>query len=43
MASPFLVPTGELFRQRGTRHRFTRSARLPGVSLSVSRLTDDDV
>jgi uncharacterized protein len=43
MASPFLVPTGELFRHRGTRHRFTRSARLPGVALSVSRLTDDDV
>jgi uncharacterized protein len=43
MASPFLVPTGELFKHRGARQRFTRSARLPGVELSSSRVTDDEV
>jgi uncharacterized protein len=43
MASPFLVPTGELFKHRGVRQRFTRSARLPGVALTSSRLTDDEV
>ena len=43
MASPFLVPTGELFKHRGVRQRFTRSARLPGVGLSSSRVTDDEV
>jgi len=43
MASPFLVPTGELFKHRGVRQRFTQSGRLPGVGLSSSRVTDDDV
>jgi uncharacterized protein len=40
---PFLVPTGELFRQRGTRHQLTLAGRLPGLALSTAELTDDDV
>jgi uncharacterized protein len=43
VASPFLVPTGELFRHQGVRQQLTRTGRLPGVVLSSSRLTDDDV
>jgi uncharacterized protein len=39
----FVVPTGELFRHRGTRHRLTLAGGLPGVALSASRLTADDV
>jgi DUF177 domain-containing protein len=40
---PFLVPTGELFRHRGVRQQATLVGRLPGLALSTSRLTDDDV
>lgn len=43
MPSPFVVPTGELFRQRGTRRQITRTGPLRGLALSSSRLTDDEV
>jgi len=38
--NPFLVPTAELFRHRGTRSRVERHGPLPGVELSASRLAD---
>jgi uncharacterized protein len=40
---PFLVPTGELFRQRGARHPLRLSGPLPDLALSITRLTGDDV
>jgi uncharacterized protein len=40
---PFVVPTGELFRQRGARHRLTLTGPLPALALSASRLTGDVV
>jgi uncharacterized protein len=40
---PFVVPTGELFRHRGTRHTLTLAGVVPGVALSTSRLTGGDV
>lgn len=40
---PFVVPTGELFRHRGSRQRVTLAGPLPGLALSASRLTGDDV
>ena len=43
MSRPFLVPTGELFRRRGARHPVTRVGPLPGLALSTTRLTSDDV
>lgn len=43
MSRPFLVPTGELFRRRGERHRVTLAGPLPGLALSTARLTDGDV
>ncbi|HEX6425420.1 MAG TPA: YceD family protein [Acidimicrobiales bacterium] len=43
MRRPFLVPTGELFRRRGERHRVTLAGPLHGLALSTARLTDDDV
>jgi uncharacterized protein len=39
----FLVPTGELFRHRGTRQPVTLVGPLPGLVLSTTRLTGDDV
>jgi uncharacterized protein len=39
----FLVPTGELFRRRGTRQPVTLAGTLPGLELSTTRLTGDDV
>jgi DUF177 domain-containing protein len=43
VARPFLIPTGELFRQRGARHPLTLVGPLPGLALSTTRLTTDDV
>lgn len=43
MARPFLLPTGELFRYRGARHQVSLVGPLPGLALSTTRLTDDDV
>lgn len=43
MARPFLISTGELFRQRGARHPLTLAGPLPGLRLSTTRLTGDDV
>ena len=43
MSRPYLVPTGELFRRRGVRHPVTLSGPLPGLALSITRLTGDDV
>ncbi|HEX6417139.1 MAG TPA: YceD family protein [Acidimicrobiales bacterium] len=43
MSRPFVVPTGELFRRRGERHHVVLAGPLPGLALSTSRLTDDDV
>jgi uncharacterized metal-binding protein YceD (DUF177 family) len=43
VSRPFVVPTGELFRQRGARHELTLVGPLPGLALSSSRLTGDDV
>ena len=43
MARPFLISTGELFRQRGARHPLTLVGPLPGLTLSTTRLTGDDV
>lgn len=43
MSRPFLVPTGELFRRRGERHRVTLAGPLRGLALSTSRLADGDV
>ena len=43
MRPPFVVPTGELFRQRGARHAVTLAGPLPGLAVSVTRLTGDDV
>lgn len=43
MARPFLISTSELFRQRGARHPLTLAGQLPGLALSTTRLTGDDV
>lgn len=43
MARPFLISTGELFRQRGAVHPLTLAGPLPGLALSSTRLTGDDV
>jgi uncharacterized protein len=43
MRAPFVVPTGELFRRRGARHALTLAGPLPGLALSATRLTGDDV
>lgn len=43
MSRPFVVSTGELFRHRGARQRVLLAGPLPGVVLSTSRLTDDNV
>ncbi len=43
MARPFLVPTGELFRHRGARHQVSLVGPLPGLALSTTGLTSDDV
>ena len=43
MSRPFVVSTGELFRHTGARQRVQLAGPLPGVVLSTSRLTDDDV
>ena len=43
MARPFLISTGELFRHRGARHPLTLAGPLPGLRLSTTRLTGDDV
>jgi uncharacterized protein len=43
VSRPFVVPTGELFRQRGVRHAVTLVGPLPGLALSTARLTTDDV
>lgn len=43
MARPFLISTSELFRQRGSRHPLTLAGPLPGLALSATRLTGDDV
>ena len=43
MGAPFLVPTSELFRRRGARHRLELAGPVRGVALSSSQLTDDDV
>jgi uncharacterized protein len=43
MSRPFVVPTGELCRHPGSRHQVLLVGPLPGVALSTSRLTDDDV
>jgi uncharacterized protein len=40
---PFLVPTGELFRHPGARQHLTLAGPLPGLELSTTRLTGDDV
>jgi uncharacterized protein len=40
---PFVVPTGELFGRRGARHPVTLAGPLPGLALSTTRLTGDDV
>lgn len=37
------MPSGELFRQRGSRHQLTLTGRLPGLALSTAGLTDDEV
>jgi len=42
-ANPFLVPTAELFRHHGARQHVERAGPFPGLGLSASRLTDDDV
>jgi uncharacterized protein len=43
MSRRFVVSTGELFRHPGARQRVQLAGPLPGVMLSTSRLTDDDV
>ena len=43
MSRPFVVPTGELFRHPGARQQVLLAGPLSGVTLSASRLTDDDV
>ncbi len=43
MSRPFVVSTGELFRHPGVRQQALLVGPLPGVALSTSRLTDDDV
>jgi uncharacterized protein len=43
VARPFQISTGELFRQRGARHPLTLVGPLPGLALSTTRLTGDDV
>jgi len=43
VARPFLISTSELFRQRGARHPLTLAGPLPGLALSITRLTRDDV
>jgi DUF177 domain-containing protein len=40
VTSPFVVPTAELFRHRGTQSPIHRHGPLPGVALSTSRLAD---
>ena len=40
---PFLVATGELFRHPGTRQHLALAGPLPGLALSTTRLTGDDV
>jgi DUF177 domain-containing protein len=40
---PFLVPTGELFRHPGARQHLTLAGPLPGLALSTTWLTSDDV
>jgi uncharacterized protein len=40
---PFVVSTAELFRHPGARQQLLLVGPLPGVELSTSRLTDDDV
>lgn len=40
---PFLVPTGELFRHPGARQHLALAGPLPGLALSTTRLTRDDV
>jgi uncharacterized protein len=43
MSRRFIVSTGELFRHPGARQRVQLAGPLPGVMVSTSRLTDDDV
>jgi DUF177 domain-containing protein len=43
VVSPFVVATGELLRHPGVQQHVVRAGRLPGIALSVSRLTDEDV
>jgi DUF177 domain-containing protein len=43
MSRPFVVPTGELFRHPGARQRVVLVGPLPGVALSTSRLSDEDI
>ena len=43
MSRPFLVPTAELFRHRGARHPLVLAGPLPGLTLSTTRLSGDDV
>jgi uncharacterized protein len=43
MSRPFVVSTGELFRHPGARQQVLLAGPLPGVALSTSRLTVDDV
>ena len=43
MSRRFVVSTAELFRHPGTRQHVSLSGGVPGVALSTSRLTDDDV
>ncbi|MBN2621984.1 MAG: DUF177 domain-containing protein [Acidimicrobiales bacterium] len=43
MSRPFHVSTAELFRERGARHAVTLAGPLPGLALSTTRLSGDDV
>lgn len=43
MASPFVVATGELLRHPGVQQHLVRAGRLPGLALTSSRVTDDEV
>jgi uncharacterized protein len=43
MSRPFVASTGDLFRHPGARQQALLVGPLPGVALSTSRLTDDDV
>lgn len=40
---PFRVPTGELFRHPGARQHLVLAGPLPGLALSATHLTNDDV